>query len=144
MNYKKLTKTELVKILELRENPIGTESPSTVYEYLKPYSGKKQEYFLVVMLDGARQIMNVKVVSMGLVNRALVHPREVFAPAIENRATAIMLAHNHPSGDLCPSLEDLSITARLRKAGALLGIEVVDHIIFSEESYRSLLETGEF
>jgi len=144
MDYKKLTKTELVRILELKENPVNGGNPASIYEYLQPYAGKKQEYFLVVMLDGVNNILNMQVVSMGLVNRTLVHPREVFAPAIENRATAIMLAHNHPSGNLCPSTDDLAITARLRKAGALLGIEVLDHVIFSTTGYRSLQETCEF
>jgi len=84
------------------------------------------------------------VVSVGLVNRALVHPREVFSDPIRERATAIVLAHNHPSGNLEPSTDDIEVTSRLRKAGLLLGIEILDHIIFCSEGYRSMYENGEF
>lgn len=142
MNYSKLTKKELVRILELRENPVSCNNPKNIHEYLKPYGGKKQEHFIVVMLDGANQVINMQVVSMGLVNKTLVHPREVFAPAIENRATSIVIAHNHPSGDLTPSDEDLAITHRMIQAGMILGIKVQDHIIFSTERVFSFFEHG--
>lgn len=82
-------------------------------------------------------------VSIGTVNRTLAHPREVYAPAIEHRATAVIIAHNHPSGNLEPSADDLELTLRLRRAGQLLGIELLDHVIFSYDNYRSLAETGE-
>ena len=95
------------------------------------------------MLNGAHELMGVNLVTIGLVNRTLVHPREVFSDPIRMRATAIILAHNHPSGNLEPSPDDLEVTLRLKKAGLLLGIEVLDHIIFSSEDYRSMAETGE-
>lgn len=142
MNYSKLTKKELVRILELKENPVHGNNPKNIHEYLSPYGGKKQEHFIVVMLDGANQIMNTQVVSMGLVNRTLVHPREVFAPAIENRATSIVIAHNHPSGNLTPSDDDIAITNRMIQAGKILGIKVQDHIIFSTARFFSFLEHG--
>ena len=98
---------------------------------------------LLLLLDGAHQIKFVKVVSIGTVNRTLAHPREVYAPAIEHRSTAVIIAHNHPSGNLEPSADDLELTLRLRRAGQLLGIELLDHVIFSYDNYRSLAETGE-
>lgn len=143
MDYSKLSKQELIALLQLREKPIAVREPVAVFDYLKPYGKEEQEHFIVVMLDGAHQIKNVKVVSIGLVNRALVHPREVYAPAIENRATSIIIAHNHPSGNLEPSADDLEVTLRIKRAGQLLGIELLDHLIFNSDNYRSLAETGE-
>ena len=117
--------------------------PSSVFELIRHYGDRFQEHFLEVMLNGAHEVMGVNVVTVGLVNRTIVHPREVFATPISMRATAIILAHNHPSGNLEPSPDDLEVTLRLKKAGLLLGIEVLDHIIFSSDDYRSMLESGE-
>ena len=119
-------------------------SPQNIFDAIRHYGTRSQEYFLCIMLNGANELIGINVVTVGLVNRTLVHPREVFAGPIKERATSIVLAHNHPSGNLLPSSDDLSITSRLRKAGALLGIEVLDHIIFSADGYRSMLESGEF
>ena len=118
-------------------------NPGAIYEMIRHYGDRVQEHFLVVMLNGAHELMGVNVVTIGLVNQTLVHPREVFADPISMRATAIVLAHNHPSGSLEPSPDDLEVTLRLRKAGLLLGIEVLDHIIFSLDGYRSMMESGE-
>ena len=119
------------------------KDPATIYNEIRHYGGMKQEHFIVVMLNGAHELLGLNVVTIGLVNRTLVHPREVFSDPIKERATAIVLAHNHPSGNLEPSPDDLDVTARIRKAGQLLGIEVLDHIIFSLDGYRSLMESGE-
>lgn len=119
-------------------------NPKSIFEAVRHYGTRQQEYFLCIMLNGAHELIGINVVTVGLVNRTLVHPREVFAAPIKERATSIVLAHNHPSGNLIPSSDDLSVTSRLRKAGALLGIEVLDHIIFTADGYRSMLETGEF
>lgn len=143
MDYRKMTKAELVTLLELRDNPVVVTNPQTVFDYLKPYGKEQQENFLVLMLDSALQVKNVKVVSIGLVNRTVVHPREVFVPAIENRATAIIVAHNHPSGNLTPSEEDFEVTRALQNAGRILGIQVSDHVVFSSEDYHSMREHGE-
>jgi len=118
--------------------------PSSIFSVVRHYGDRMQEHFIVIMLNGAHELMGMSVVSVGLVNRALVHPREVFSDPLKERATAIVLAHNHPSGNLEPSADDLEVTSRLRKAGLLLGIEVLDHIIFSSEGYRSMYENGEF
>ena len=86
--------------------------------------------------------MNIRVVSIGLIDRSPVHPREVFADAIADRASAIIVAHNHPSGELGPSPSDIAITAQLKAAGEVVGIELLDHIIFNRIGYVSFLEAG--
>lgn len=144
MDYRKLSKEELVELLELRDRPVRAKDPEEVYGALSEYANAKQERFIVVMLDNAMHIIKREVVSLGTVNHALVHPREVFAPCIENRATACVLAHNHPSGVLTPSPDDISLTERLKKAGEILGIKVCDHIVFSYTGYHSMYECGEF
>ena len=99
-----------------------------------------QEQFCVVTLDGAHRVIKRHIVTKGLVNRTVVHPREVFRPAIKDNATAIICAHNHPSGALDPSDDDNAITKRLREAGQTLGIPMLDHIIVSRTGYYSYLE----
>ena len=143
MDYTKMTKEELIQLIELRENPIPVRNPQTAHDFLKPFASTEQENFVVLMLDGAHQIKNVRLISKGLVNRTLVHPREVFAPAVENRATAIILSHCHPSGCLEPSADDIECTIRLRRAGELIGIPVLDHLIFDSSNCYSMLEHGE-
>ena len=97
---------------------------------------------MCVSLNGANEVIAVRTVSVGLVNRALVHPREVFADPITDRASAIVVAHNHPSGNLSPSPDDLAITYQLKEAGITLGIKLLDHLIFNDQDYFSLLEKG--
>ena len=113
---------------------------SDVLVYLNTYADRKQEYFLCVSLNGAHEILSIRVVSVGLLNRAIVHPREVFAEAISERAAAIILAHNHPSGNVEPSSEDIEVTERLVEAGQILGIQILDHIIFSLDNHYSFSE----
>lgn len=144
MNYHKYTKEQLIAMLAEREKKNAGNGPAAIWESIKHYGLEKQEYFIVVMLDGAHQIIKHVIVSMGLVNRTLAHPREVFAPALIERATAVIIAHNHPSGNLDPSPDDMELTLRLKKAGELLGIPVLDHIIFSACSFHSMCEAGEF
>jgi len=86
--------------------------------------------------------LNIRVVSIGLIDRSPVHPREVFADALSDRASAVIVAHNHPSGSLEPSPSDINITAQLKSAGAIVGIELLDHIIFNRTKYFSFLEDG--
>lgn len=107
------------------------------------YADRKQEHLLSITLNGANEVIAVRVVSIGLVNRSQVHPREVFADAITDRAAAIIIAHNHPSGPLIPSKEDIAVTQRLSAAGNILGIKLVDHIIFNKKTFYSLLEHNE-
>jgi DNA repair protein RadC len=117
--------------------------PGDVYPLIRHYGNRPQEYFLSVSLNGAHEVIAVQVVSIGLVNHTLVHPREVFADPLRQRATAVIVAHNHPSGILIPSTDDIRVTQRLIQAGELMGIRILDHLIFSDESFRSMLEENE-
>ncbi len=120
------------------------KTPADVYPLLRHFADRTREHFICVSLNGAHEVIRTDVVSIGLVNRTLVHPREVFATPLQERAVAIIVAHNHPSGNLTPSPEDLEVTERLKEAGNVVGIEVLDHLIFSDETFYSLLEGGEF
>ena len=95
-------------------------SPGDIYREVRHYSTRCQEQFIVLVLNGAHEVINTFVATIGLVNKTLVHPREVFSDAIARRATAIALAHNHPSGTLEPSDDDISVTERIRKSGDIL------------------------
>lgn len=116
--------------------------PRDALPLLRHYADRTQEYFLCVSLNGAHEVIACRVVTIGLLNRTLVHPREVYAPAIADRAASILVAHNHPSGNLEPSEEDLEITGRLRQSGEILGIKLLDHLIFFGDDYTSILERG--
>ena len=111
--------------------------PSEIYDLVKHYADRKQERFISISLNGAHEALAVRVVTVGLVNRTIVHPREVFADLIQDRAAAFCVAHNHPSGQLIPSSEDDEITARLQASADLLGIQFMDHIIFSSSNFWS-------
>lgn len=116
--------------------------PADVLPLIQHYSDRKQEHFLCVTVNGAREVMNVRVVSIGLINKTYVHPREVFADVITERASAVIVAHNHPNGDLLPSEEDILVTKQLKDSANLLGISFLDHIIFNTKGYYSFLENG--
>ncbi len=117
--------------------------PGDVFPFIQHIGTRMQEHFLCISLNGAHEILSVTTVSIGLVNHTLVHPREVFSVPIRERATAVIVAHNHPSKSLLPSRDDFGVTERLRAAGEILGIKVLDHLIFCEEGYRSMLEANE-
>lgn len=116
--------------------------PSDVVPHLAPYINERQEHFLTITVNGAHEVIKIHVTSIGLLNRTIVHPREVFYAAITDNAAAIILAHNHPSGNLTPSVEDREVTNRLRQAGGILGIPVLDHVIISTNGHYSFLEHG--
>ena len=118
-------------------------SPGDVYPLVAHYSDRQQEYFLTLSLNGAHEVTAVRIVSIGLVNRTVVHPREVFAEPLMDRAAAIICCHNHPSGNLEPSGEDREVTHRLKATGDMLGVPLLDHVIFGENGYHSFLESGE-
>jgi DNA repair protein RadC len=111
--------------------------PENAFDLIKHYANRRQEYFICISLNGAHEVFAARVVTIGLVNRTMVHPREVFADPILDRATAVIVAHNHPSGQVTPSPEDDEITKRLRAAAEVLGLSFLDHIIFSETAYFS-------
>lgn len=104
----------------------------------KLLKGKKKEYFLVLCLDTRNRLINCKPVSIGSLDTSIVHPREVFKEAVSSCAASVIFAHNHPSGDPEPSKEDVELTKRLVKAGEIIGIDVLDHIIVCDKSYLSL------
>ena len=106
-------------------------------------AGLDREAFFVVLLDGKNRASGINLVSLGSLTAALVHPREVFKAAIAGSAAALVLVHNHPSGDPSPSSEDLAITKRLCDVGDLVGIRVLDHIVLGEAgAFRSLADEG--
>jgi DNA repair protein RadC len=104
----------------------------------------KKEYMKAILLNIKCGLIGIEEISVGSINSSIVHPREVFAPAIKKSCASILLVHNHPSGDPAPSQEDLNITKRLAEAGKILGIEVVDHIIIGDGTYVSLKDKGLF
>ncbi|MCK5295046.1 MAG: JAB domain-containing protein [Arcobacteraceae bacterium] len=110
---------------------------SDIFKEIEEFKDKVQEHFITIYLNGANEIIESRVITIGTLNQSLVHPREVFSPAIEKRAASIIIAHNHPSGILKPSKEDLQVTKRLRESGKILGIEVLDHIIFGDTGFYS-------
>nr|MDA3823278.1 JAB domain-containing protein [Bacteroidales bacterium] len=123
---------------------LKVKSPSDVVPILKRYRKLKQEAFLVITLNGAHEVIKVRMVSVGILNRAIVHPREIFVGAIEDRSASIILCHVHPSGNLEPSKEDRDVTFRMKEAGSILGIDVLDHIIIGKgDKYYSFLESDE-
>lgn len=117
-------------------------SPQDVFEQLKDIRESKKEHFVVFFLNSRNQEIHREIISVGTINASLVHPREVFEPAVKYLAVQIILAHNHPSGDIAPSEEDLEINRRLAEAGKILGIEVIDHIIVSSTGFISFKEKG--
>lgn len=108
-------------------------SPKDVWERMEDIRGSKKEHFVVFYLDSRSQEIQREVISIGTLNESLVHPREVFEGAIKNNAAAIIIAHNHPSGNLEPSQADIEITKKLINAGKILDIRIVDHVIVSGE-----------
>lgn len=127
----------------IRPEGLKISFPPDVLPLIQHYADRKQEHFLCVSLNGANEVIASRVVSVGLVNKTQVHPREVFADPITDRAAAIIAAHNHPTGDLMPSKEDREITKKLLTAAEVLGIRLLDHIIFNQKSYYSFLEHDE-
>ncbi|MBU0632797.1 DNA repair protein RadC [bacterium] len=132
-----LSAIELSKRYLIKQNKKITSSQD-IYDLLQEYKSKKQEYFITITLDGANHIIEQRVISIGTLNRSLIHPREVFADAITDRAASIIIAHNHPSGILETSDEDILVTKRLQESAKLLGIELLDHLIISKNGYLSM------
>jgi DNA repair protein RadC len=111
--------------------------PEEIFSLVRHYADRKQERFISLSLNGAHEVIAVRVVTIGLVNRTIVHPREVFADLIQDRAAAFVVAHNDPSGRIFPSPEDDDITDRLLHASEILGMHFLDHLIFSETAWWS-------
>ena len=118
-------------------------SPNDAYEMIKEQlEGLDREQFIIACLNTKNEPTNISVVSVGSLNKAIVHPREVFKTAILSNAASIMAFHNHPSGETTPSQQDIQVTNRLYEAGELLGIKLLDHLIIGDGTFTSLKEKG--
>ena len=136
--------TEILAAFELSgrylvdsEQPI-IDSVEKAVEQLADIRDKKQEHFVVMTLDGANRLIAKRTITIGTLTASLVHPREVFADAITDRAASIIVAHNHPSGNAHPSIEDRKVTQRLQQSAELLGVDLLDHIIVTKNNYAQL------
>ncbi|MDR2445091.1 MAG: DNA repair protein RadC [Spirochaetaceae bacterium] len=121
---------------------VRIKNAADIFPLIRHYADCSQERFISVSLNGAHEVLAVRVVTVGLVNKSIIHPREVFADVIADRASAICVAHNHPSRILEPSDQDDDVTVRLIKAANLLGINFLDHLIFTETDYYSYRAAG--
>lgn len=117
-------------------------APKDVIPFLQHYTLMPTEHFITVTVNGAKEILSTRVVSVGTINKALIHPREVFANAVSEYASGIICCHNHPCGQCYPSNADIDSTKILQKAAKILGIAFMDHIIITKEDYFSFLEHG--
>ncbi len=132
----------MVKEEAQRQSIERITSAQNVYTLLHEYSTKEKEHFLLITLDGSSHVIEKRVIHIGTLNQSLVHPREVFRPAIQDNAAGIIIAHNHPSGTLEASRADTQITQRLKEVAKLVGIELLDHVILSKEGYYSFSDEG--
>jgi DNA repair protein RadC len=126
----------------IKPEGVRIETPADLLPHIRHYADRRQEYLLCASINGANEVLNIRVVSIGLVDRSPAHPREVFADALMDRASAVIIAHNHPAGSLEPSLADIETTRQLKAAGTVVGITLLDHIIFNRTDYLSFLESG--
>lgn len=118
------------------------KKPCDIVPYIQHYSIQPKEHFICATINGAHELLNIRVVSIGTINRTLIHPREIFADAVAERASGIICCHNHPYGPCQPSNADCESTEMLRQAAQILGIAFLDHIIITRDSYFSFLEHG--
>ena len=146
-----LSETNAIKILAVfelgrrfysRDKWVFIRSPGEAYEYLKNMSFLKKEHLRGLYLDARNRVIRDEIIAIGTLTSSLIHPREVFRPAVEVGAVGIILAHNHPSGDPSPSKEDIEATQNLVKASKIMNIDLLDHIIVGLGSYSSLKEKG--
>ena len=138
---------QIIAALEFARRRISRDSvivqkAEDVIPLVSAIADKKQEYFLCVSLNGANEVLGNRVVTVGLLNKNQIHPREVFVDAISDRAASVILAHNHPTGVLKPSNDDIAATAQLVESGKILGIPVLDHLIITKKGYFSFRENN--
>lgn len=124
----------------VNESALQYNSPDMVFDLCYDMARLDREHFVVLHLDGKNKIISRETISIGSLQQTIVHPREVFKAAVHNGSAALILVHNHPSGDPAPSLDDRFITQRLRDAGGIIDIKVLDHIIIGDRSYHSFVE----
>ncbi|HEY1405130.1 MAG TPA: DNA repair protein RadC [Spirochaetota bacterium] len=131
------------RIIHTGDKSALCDSPLAAWKAVLPeYSGVKREEFRVLVLDSKNRVIRNSCTSVGTVSEAIVHPREVFRDAIREAGSSVILVHNHPSGELSPSKEDVDVTNRIRDAGKIIGITLLDHIIVSNSGYFSMKEEG--
>lgn len=134
--------------IKVSESMKKITQPEGIYKLLGSYFrsqdgiDRKKEHFFVIHLDARNRVKFLELVSIGILNASLVHPREVFCRAVRECSAQIILAHNHPSGDVEPSSEDIATTKRLVQAGEILGIKVIDHIVYAQSKFCSFKEEG--
>jgi DNA repair protein RadC len=141
--------SQIMACFELGRRYFGTKEnggkitrPEDILPLVSHLREKRQEHFICIALNGAGEVLGNRIITVGLLNHSLVHPREVFADAITDRAASVICVHNHPSGSLEPSSQDIAITTQLKEAGAILGIQLVDHIIITKTGHVSMRERG--
>ena len=122
------------------KNSLRVKKPTDIVPFIQSYALKQEEHFLCITLDSSHDIKKLREISKGILNRSLIHPREIFADAITDRAAAIILAHNHPSGIALPSGADTEVTQLILEASRIIGITLLDHIIVTKTGYFSFRE----
>ncbi|OMC89227.1 DNA repair protein RadC [Viridibacillus sp. FSL H7-0596] len=138
-----IVRVQLVKERSLMYSNRKIKSPKDGAELFREFLGEvDREHFLVMCLNTKNEPTHLNTVHIGSLNASIVHPREVVKPAILSNAASIMVCHNHPSGNVEPSPEDIEVTKRLQEVGEIVGIELLDHIILGEDSYLSFREKG--
>ena len=134
-------KYDLITVRSTR-TPYKVSRPADVYEALKRYATSKVEKFFAISLDSQHSIIHINMVSIGTTNRCMAVPRDIFHAAIKDQATALLVAHCHPSGNNSPSVDDRAVSDRLREVGDIIGIPVLDSLVFSRTGYYSFVEGG--
>ncbi len=124
------------------QKAIKIKSPEDAFKVLSFIRNKKREYFVALYLDAENKLIIHKIISIGSLEASIVHPREVFYLAIKHCAASVIVAHNHPSGNLEPSENDLKITQKLVESGKILGIQLIDHLIITDEAFISFKKRG--
>jgi len=127
----------------IRPNGVKITRSEQILPLVQHIADRKQEHFVCISLNGAHEVIATRIITIGLVNSTQIHPREVFSDPLVDRACAIIVAHNHPSGNPAPSDEDRRVTRVLKDAGSILGIRLLDHIVFASSGYYSFADSGE-
>ena len=130
---------ELHELEETYEKDVIIKSPETVYQEMRDIKHWRKEAFVAFYLDSQNKVISREIICLGILNSCVIHAREVFRTAIERNSNSLIIAHNHPSGSLDPSNEDMEVTKRLRDAGEIIGIKLLDHVIVTGTNYQSIM-----
>ena len=144
LGAKRMELSELETVYQSEQHKIKLNDPKKVFNETKDLQAWKKEAFVVFCLDTDLSIISREIITIGTLNSCIIHPREIFRTAITRNANSIIVAHNHPSGNLTPSKEDLDITKQLKKAGEILNILLLDHVIVSKQGYNSIKDKENF